>query len=156
MATAAVCLIRHEDGSFNYGVGIMYPDVEHLFFTKLITKDPVFLWRGMYAASKISCLSDDILEATVMVADEVVSLENSCFDNLDQCLSYDYTVRKLREEVLTAQPDENDIMKIVAGPGDWHIPVNDPYAKVVIQKKAEQSYGFFHQLTEPTLEPLAA
>lgn len=130
-ATSAICVIRHGDGTYMHGVGILYPDIEHLYFAEDKTSDPVKLWRDMHVATKIACLSDEILAVAVAIADESVPIDDPRFAKAAGCLMYGYDVAKLRAEVFAKEHHPDDIQKIVLGFKFLHAPIDDPFAKVV-------------------------
>lgn len=153
-ATVAICIIQHGDMSMTHGVGILYPDIEHLYFKEIDTRDPRILWRAMYAVSKISCLSDEMLGIAIAIADGITPLGEPHFVNADIHLQYGYNARILREETLAQEPPANDIKKIVLGFNLLRAPINDPFAKTP-EKEESASFGMFPQIMGVEMQPLS-
>lgn len=136
-ATAAICLIEHSDGSFVHGVGILYPDKEHLYFNESKTMDPYQLWRDTYAASKMYHFTDEALGAVVMIADKAVSLDDPRFTDIDisEHIPYGYNVEHLRNEIFEQKIPEDAIKKIVKEFQDHRLPISDPFAQETSAKR---------------------
>lgn len=153
-ATAAVVLIQHGNGDFTCGVGILHPDTEHLNFKEIKTFEPEVLWRGMYAASKTNCISDQTLSVAISIADVAVKIDDPRFSSDACCLRYDYDAPILRAETLAQEPPQDDIKKIVAGFKRWNLPINDPF-EVEGAPVKKSSWGFFPPLINIGIESLA-
>lgn len=112
-ATAAILLIKHEDGSMVHGIGIMYPDLEHLYFSRTSTRDPRKLMQCLYAASKIKHPLNEAIGQAILVADETVPVEDTRFMKLGpKWLKYGYSVSRLRNEALALEFPNSEIKKI--------------------------------------------
>ncbi|MEK7499689.1 MAG: hypothetical protein AAB649_03715 [Patescibacteria group bacterium] len=120
-ARYAVCLIRHEDDkknvAFARGIGILYPDLSHLYFAEEKSNTPEKFWRGMYAASKTSRLnvSDFSVQMAVLIADETVPLNDHRLLDVQSTLGYDYSLKTFREEVLAQKIPSCELKKITEG-----------------------------------------
>lgn len=134
IATAALLIIQHSDGSVVYGIGILYPDTHHLYFTELETTDPYKLCRSLRAASKMHLLCDDALKTMCMIADESVLLDDPRFEDISDIL-YGYSAVSLREEILRQEILEDDIKKIVKRFRVWNLEINDPFAQETSAKR---------------------
>ncbi len=144
-AAAAVVLIQHSNGSFTYGVGVLHPDADHLHFNESNALDPRELWLGMYAASKLSCLSNTAVALAVAIVDESIPIDDPRFTSKEcfYSLRYGYNAEILRIETLAQEPPLDDIKTIVAKFRHWNIPINNPFTKV-IEKEAPPSWKIPH------------
>jgi len=106
-ATAAICMIEHEDGKVVRGVGILHPDTKHLFFAPATELAPDTLSRGMYIASKMFCIGDEAVRIAVMIA-EGVNKDDPRLKDAKKYLSCDYDIESVRKEAAAQQlvPDE--------------------------------------------------
>lgn len=125
-AFAVICLIARGD-SVVYGIGIQYQDTEHLYFKETKTLDPYMLWRGMYAASKASCLSDELVRIAMAIADEGISINDPQFNDAERYIKYGYTPAILRLKTFEQVIPEDDIKKIVSEFKRFKVPINDPF-----------------------------
>jgi len=153
-ATSAIIVVQRADGNFVHGVGVLYPDTEHLYFNKTKTIDPLNLWRGMYAVSKISCLSNEMVDTAMMIADEVVSLTDSRFTNVDQHLMYEYDVEVLRAKTFAQEIPPDDIKKIVKEFQFWNLPIIDPFAKAS-KKEGRASWDIIPHMTSAEMNDMS-
>lgn len=143
IATAALLILQHSDGDIDYGIGILYPDTHHLYFTELETTDPRTLFRSLYAASKMSLLCDDALKTICMIADESVSLDDPRFEDISHIL-YGYSAEDLRKEILGQKISEDDIKKIVRRFQVWNLPITDPFAQETSAKRKHHVGSFLN------------
>ncbi|MFZ2303854.1 MAG: hypothetical protein WAV98_03655 [Minisyncoccia bacterium] len=125
-ASAVICLIQHCD-DFVYGPGIFYPDEEHLCFNECKTLDPRTLWRAMYAVSKASCLSDEVVRIAIAIADKDIPINDPQFDNADLYLKSGYTPAILRLKTFEQDIPPEDIRKIVLEFNRHNVPINNPF-----------------------------
>lgn len=134
IATAALLILQHSDGSIVYGIGILYPDTHYLYFTEMETTDPHTLCRSLYAASKMHLLCDDALKTMSLIADESVLLDDPRFEDISDIL-YGYSAESLRREILEQKILEDDIKKIVRRFQVWNLPITDPFAQETSAKR---------------------
>ena len=150
-AFAGICVIKHEGGSFTYGIGILYPDIEHLYFAPHHTRDPRKLWQALYAATKISCISDEILATVIAITDETISISDPRFTKAEKCLAYGYDAEKLRKEVLRQEPPHETIRNIIREFNVLRAPIDNPFGHVTKTQKHTRSFDPYRgQLTPMT------
>lgn len=112
-ATAVILLINHEDGSMVHGIGIMYPDLEHLYFCRTSTRDPTKLLQYLYATSKVKLLLDEAVGLAILATDETVPLEDPRFKKLGKsCFMYGYDAERIRHEARSIGLPRSEIKKI--------------------------------------------
>lgn len=153
-AAAAVVLIQHGNGSFTYGVGVLHPDADHMHFNESAVSDPRQLWLGMYATSKLSCLSSTAVALAVAIADKSIPIDDPRFTGEEcfHCLRYGYSAEMLRTETLAQEPPLDDIKTIVTKFKRWDLPIDDPFAKVV-KKEVSPSWEIFPRMTGAEMSP---
>lgn len=147
-ARYAVCLIKHvNEGrvSFVRGVGILYSNSHHLFFTEIKSASAVLFYRSMYAASLTSLLrlSDASTQLAVLIADEQVPLTDPRFENVKHCLGYDYErlgnpLQAMRDDVLSKQIPPGSLEKICEGFKVRGAPINN-YSRALPMRNAQES-----------------
>lgn len=151
-ATAIVYLKKFEDGFFRYGVGILYPDKERSFLKESTTLDPKLLWRGMYAASRLSCLSDLSLAIAVSIADVSVPIDHPQFTSEHCSLLYEYhhNAEKLRAETMAQIIPESDIKKISMEFRRWGVATEDSFTEPSVKNNHHEGesgvWGFFEKI----------
>lgn len=147
-AAAAVVLIQHGNGSFTYGVGVLHPDADHMHFNESTVSDPRQLWLGMYATSKLSCLSSTAVALAVAIADKSIPIDDPRFTGEEcfHCLRYGYDAEILRAETFAQVPPPDDIKTIVTKFKRWDLPINDPIAQAP-KKEEHASWEIFPRMT---------
>ena len=141
-ASSAICVIKHEGESPTNWIAILHPDDNHSSLARIMTNDPVKLWRAMSAASKICHPTDEAVAIAVAIADISISIDDPCFENAEHHLKYGYNAEKLRAEVFSTEPTPSDIQKIVAGFKLIEVPIDDPFAETQV-KEESPSCGIF-------------
>lgn len=153
MACPAVCLLRHDEGDgkikFIRGVGVLYPDVDHLYFGEIQSPDVETFWRSMYATSLTSAvnLSDHSVQLAILIADERVLLDDPRLHDMQHCMSCGYTLQLFREQVLQEKIPKSDLKKIIEGFKFWGAALEDPITEV--SEEIETAYGIFEKETFP-------
>lgn len=151
-ASSAICVLENSDGGITRGVGVLYPDIDHLFFVEYNTMDPEKLWFMVHALTKISPLHlcDEAVALIVAIMSESAQATDLSFEKAYLYLAYGYTAEKLREETFAQKPPKEEIERIVVELNLLRVPINNPFAKVAEVQKSEEP-GFFQQLAEQTL-----
>lgn len=147
-ASPAVCLLRHDDGQGNTkfvrGIGVLYPDIKHLYFAEEGSLSAEKFWRAMYAASLTSVLylSDVSVQMAILISDINIPLNDLRFDGMRYCMGYGETLESYRSKVMEAIIPSGDLDAITEGFKFHMAPLDMPTTAIL--EKDDHAYGLFH------------
>lgn len=138
-ASAAICVIKKDGECPTNWIAILHPEEKHSSLARIMTNDPAKLWGAMHAVSKIWHPSDEAVAIAIAIADKSIPIDDPLFVKAEHHFRHGYDAEKLRTEVLTLLPTQDDIQKVVLAFKLLRAPIDDPFAKT---PEKEESAGW--------------